>query len=89
MHSAVCTLRDTTRQQQVESYELHASAGSIPTGEVRAVSGAMDLRGPVRIGRGIAHADQGVGYDHNYALRRAAGADGLRRAASKCRVISA
>lgn len=42
---------------------------SIPTGEIRAVAGAMDLRKPGKISRGIKEADQGLGYDHNYVLR--------------------
>ena len=51
---------------------------SIPTGEVRAVSGAMDLRERVRIGAGLGDADNGNGYDHNWCVSEAAGADGLR-----------
>ena len=51
---------------------------SIPTGEVRALAGAMDLRRRGRVGRRIAEADQGMGYDHNYVLRAPDGADGLR-----------
>ncbi|CAK9025072.1 Galactose mutarotase (Aldose 1-epimerase) [Durusdinium trenchii] len=42
---------------------------SIPTGEVRAVTGAMDLRQSVKIGKGIKEADNGLGYDHNYVLQ--------------------
>lgn len=56
----------------------------LPTGEVRAVSGPMDLREPTPIGRGIGDADGGIGYDHNYCLRNDEGgldARGLRRAA--------
>ncbi|CAE7238962.1 GALM [Symbiodinium natans] len=41
---------------------------SIPTGEVRSVSGAMDLRQKTRIGTQIRRADNGIGYDHNYVL---------------------
>ena len=51
---------------------------SIPTGEVRALSGAMDLRQRGRVGRSIADADQGMGYDHNYVLRALDAVDGLR-----------
>lgn len=51
---------------------------SIPTGEIRALSGAMDLRQRGRVGRSIADADQGMGYDHNYVLRALEAADGLR-----------
>lgn len=63
---------------------LPNDANCLPTGEVRAVSGAMDLREPTPIGRGIGDADGGVGYDHNYCLRDAdegLDARGLRRAA--------
>jgi aldose 1-epimerase len=57
-------------------------AESIPTGEVRHVSGAMDLRERVAIGAGVRAADNGNGYDHNYVVRSAAkGDDGLRPAA--------
>ena len=38
----------------------------------------MDLRKRVPIGAGIAEADNGMGYDHNYVLRGEVGADGLR-----------
>ena len=51
---------------------------SIPTGEVRALSGAMDLRQRGCVGRSIADADQGMGYDHNYVLRALDATDGLR-----------
>ena len=51
---------------------------SIPTGEVRSVSGAMDLRSRVAIGAGLKDADNGMGYDHNYALSGPSAADGLR-----------
>ena len=51
---------------------------SIPLGEVRAVSGAMDLRKRVPIGQSIKDADNGMGYDHNYCLSGALRADGLR-----------
>lgn len=51
---------------------------SIPTGEVRAVAGAMDLRARAPFGKGIAAADNGMGYDHNYVLRKPDGADGMR-----------
>jgi len=42
---------------------------SIPFGEIREVTGAMDLRKKVKIGQGIKDADNGLGYDHNYILR--------------------
>ena len=60
-------------------FYLPVNAGSIPTGEVRPVSAApaMDLRGPRAIGEKIAKADQGMGYDHNWVLRRP-GNDGMR-----------
>ena len=51
---------------------------SIPTGEVRQVSGAMDLRKRTAIGAGIGQADNGNGYDHNYCVSSPSGADGLR-----------
>ena len=52
---------------------------SIPTGEVRAVSGAMDLREQKSIGsHGISAADQGMGYDHNWCLRAPTDGAGLR-----------
>ncbi len=53
---------------------------SIPTGEVRALSGApaMDLRQRGPFSRAIREADQGKGYDHNYVLRAPSAADGLR-----------
>jgi len=51
---------------------------SIPTGEIRAVGGAMDLRPRAPFGTGIAGADNGMGYDHNYVLRAPTGADGMR-----------
>ena len=54
---------------------------SIPTGEVRAVQGAMDLRKRVKIGSGLAAADNGMGYDHNYCVSAPTGADGLRAVA--------
>jgi len=55
---------------------------SIPLGEVRAVSGAMDLRAVATIREhGISHADQGIGYDHNWCLRSDTNAEGLRRVA--------
>ena len=53
-------------------------ATSIPTGEVRAVGGAMDLRKRGRFGAGVKEADNGMGYDHNYVLRAPSAADGLR-----------
>jgi len=53
--------------------------GSIPTGEVRPVAGAMDLRKPTPIGARLSEADNGMGYDHNYVVRCCEpGADGLR-----------
>jgi len=51
---------------------------SIPTGEVRAVRGAMDLSKRVAIGSGLADADNGMGYDHNFCLSSPSGTDGLR-----------
>lgn len=51
---------------------------SIPTGEVRAVSGAMDLRTRVPIGAGLGAADNGNGYDHNFCVSAPTGSDGLR-----------
>jgi len=52
---------------------------SIPTGEIRAVSGAMDLRAKATIAdHGLSKADQGMGYDHNWCLRQPTGRDGLR-----------
>ena len=51
---------------------------SIPTGEVRAVGGAMDLTSPTPIGKGLAQADGGMGYDHNYVLTSPPRQDGLR-----------
>ena len=54
---------------------------SIPTGEIRAVSGAMDLRGKATISdHGLLQADQGMGYDHNWCLGLK-GKDGLRQVA--------
>ena len=56
----------------------------IPTGEVASVAGTpFDFREPKAIG---ARVDQlgsgtGAGYDHNFVLRKKAGADGRRRAA--------
>ena len=55
---------------------------SIPTGEVRALGGAMDLRRRGRVGQGIAEADQGMGYDHNYVLKGPLQGDGLRTVAT-------
>lgn len=64
---------------------LPTDATCIPTGELKPVSGPMDLRRPTPIFRGIHAADGGNGYDHNYVLAAEAGAheDGrrLRRAA--------
>ena len=54
---------------------------SIPVGDVRPVAGAMDLRRCVAIGAGIKQADNGMGYDHNFCLSGASGADGLRAVA--------
>ena len=55
---------------------------SIPLGEVRPVSGAMDLRAVATIAsHGIRDADQGMGYDHNWCLRPEAESDLLRRVA--------
>jgi aldose 1-epimerase len=55
---------------------------SIPTGEIKAVSGAMDLRLFQSIkDHGIGNADQGMGYDHNWCLQTASDVDGLRRVA--------
>ncbi|CAE8593698.1 unnamed protein product [Polarella glacialis] len=52
---------------------------SIPTGEIRAVSGAMDLRTRGRIGRAITEADNGMGYDHTWVMRGGLSSqDGLR-----------
>ena len=51
---------------------------SIPTGEIKPVAGAMDLTKPVSIGEGLAAADNGMGYDHNYCLRGPMGSDGLQ-----------
>ena len=56
---------------------------SLPTGEIRSVSGAMDLREPAAIGSCIGEADNGNGYDHNFCVSGEAGADGLR---DVCRV---
>ena len=51
---------------------------SIPTGEIRPVAGAMDLRAKATIAaHGLADADNGNGYDHNWVLGAPA-ADGLR-----------
>lgn len=41
---------------------------SIPTGEVAAAAGAMDLSSPTVVGARLYEADQGAGYDHNYVL---------------------
>jgi len=63
---------------------LPTDPACIPTGEVRPVHGAMDLRGPVPLYRGIADGDGGNGYDHNYVIRDDPGlvdARGLKRAA--------
>lgn len=49
---------------------------SIPTGEVRKVSGAMDLTKRARIGAGLDAADNGMGYDHNYCVSAPVGGDG-------------
>ena len=55
---------------------------SIPTGEIRAVAGAMDLRTLKSISdQGLVDADQGVGYDHNWCLSGATDGDGLRQVA--------
>ena len=53
---------------------------SIPLGEIKALESVppMDLRKPVPIGTGLARADNGMGYDHNYCLRGPCGADGLQ-----------
>ena len=53
---------------------------SIPTGEIRQVRGtAMDLQKRVNIGPGgLAAADNGMGYDHNYCVSAPTGTDGLR-----------
>jgi aldose 1-epimerase len=52
---------------------------SIPTGEIRKVSGPMDLTKPVAMGAGLKGADNGNGYDHNFVLTSPAhAADGLR-----------
>lgn len=57
-------------------------AGSIPTGEIRRATGAMDLTKPVAIGRGLKDADNGMGYDHNYVLTSPVNPeDGLRSCA--------
>lgn len=54
-------------------------ASSIPTGEIKTVSGAMDLTKLVPIGAGLKGADNGRGYDHNYVLTSPAHpTDGLR-----------
>jgi len=78
-------LRDGGRrnvlQHQVElSADLYTPVdeGSIPTGEVRAAAGAMALSKSRPIGEGLAEADNGMGYDHNYVLRSPLGDDGLR-----------
>ncbi|HET6469509.1 MAG TPA: aldose epimerase family protein [Geminicoccaceae bacterium] len=52
-------------------------AGSIPTGEIRAVAGTpFDFREPVPIGARIREPDEqilhGRGYDHNFVLRKTA-----------------
>lgn len=53
---------------------------SIPTGEIKSLSSApaMDLRTPAPIATGLAQADNGMGYDHNYCLRGPCGTDGLQ-----------
>eukprot|EP00931_Biecheleriopsis_adriatica_P118280 TRINITY_DN93718_c0_g1_i1.p1 TRINITY_DN93718_c0_g1~~TRINITY_DN93718_c0_g1_i1.p1 ORF type:complete len:375 (-),score=53.24 TRINITY_DN93718_c0_g1_i1:73-1197(-) len=63
---------------------------SIPTGEIRALSGPMDLRQLTKIGKGIKSIhvpsdpwaetlnNAGGGYDHNYVLRGSFGPDGLQ-----------
>lgn len=56
-------------------------ATSIPLGEVRAVSGAMDLRTRGAIGAMIGSADNGNGYDHNWCVSGPLGDDGLRAVA--------
>jgi len=55
-------------------------AEAIPTGEVKAVHGPMDLRKPVSIGAGHVAADThaGLGYDHNFCLSAPLETDGLR-----------
>ena len=47
---------------------LPTDTACLPTGELRPVDGAMDLREPTPIGRGIGAAQGGNGYDHNYVL---------------------
>jgi aldose 1-epimerase len=43
----------------------------------------MDLRGKATIAdHGLAQADQGMGYDHNWCLRPTVGTDGLRLVAT-------
>lgn len=61
---------------------LPTDANCLPTGVVRDVHGAMDLRRPVPIFRGLADADGGNGYDHNFIIDEAANMDsrGLKRA---------
>ncbi len=56
--------------------------GLIPTGELRSVDGTpFDFRKPVSIGARIGQDDEqlkfGLGYDHNFVLRHAAGKMGL------------
>lgn len=61
---------------------LPTDANCLPTGEIKPVSGPMDLRSPTPIHRGIGKADGGGGYDHNYVVREdETDASGLRRAA--------
>lgn len=56
--------------------------GSIPTGEIRRTTGAMDLAAPRRLGADIYATDQGMGYDHNYVLKGPLQGDGLRTVAT-------
>lgn len=61
---------------------LPTDANCLPTGEVKAVAGPMDLRAPTPVCRGISQADGGGGYDHNFVVRtQPADSAGLRRAA--------
>jgi aldose 1-epimerase len=64
---------------------LPTDANCLPTGELKPVTGAMDLRavGGVPLHRGVGGADGGGGYDHNYVVSEGAEADAqrLRRAA--------
>ena len=74
-------LSDGGRRKSVLEHEVELAADhytpvdaeSIPTGEIKCVSGAMDLTRRTKIGAKIGDADNGNGYDHNYVIRSGGG----------------